>query len=535
MAETIAIRKLTSLAAGSGQMVRKIGTSLLKVLTFSAADDSVFPQKNLSVSIEKGGLSIAYGARFLSRITVKKTEEVAFQEDRYPQPDEVRASVALAANEFGVPRNNLTLGVPKAWTIIKTAEFPATVKENLANVIAYELDRLTPFTAEDAFFDFRLLSEENDRISVLIMAAKADMIRPYIAVLAESGFSVGRIAVNLLAFGALFREKKNGAETIFLRIDAKEYEGACFSDSSVSRIFSAPFGSVEIKDRGEAVVSEIKSLLDAAKSKGRSPGVTVFMQGNDAALAELLKMRIAAPLTFLRLTETDLKFQGEAMKGNPSAALGAMAESLQAKGRGPNLLTKGVYRAQKPPVVATVVLASAIIAALAVYLVAPLHVEENRLAAITRQTTSKRDEVKKVETLKKEVDGLNAEIESIRGFKEGRPLDLNILKELTTVVPKNTWLTRVRITETGTDIEGYASSATELLPKLEASPLFRKVEFASPTFRDVRMNADRFVVRMEIEGAKKIEEGAKNAEESTTKPATGLKKAEGQKTKSEKK
>jgi hypothetical protein len=34
---------------------------------------------------------------------------------------------------------------------------------------------------------------------------------------------------------------------------------------------------------------------------------------------------------------------------------------------------------------------------------------------------------------------------------------------------------------------------------------FRKAEFASPTFRDARMNADRFNIKMEIEGIEKEE------------------------------
>jgi general secretion pathway protein L len=84
-------------------------------------------------------------------------------------------------------------------------------------------------------------------------------------------------------------------------------------------------------------------------------------------------------------------------------------------------------------------------------------------------------------------------------------MSLNILKELTTVLPKNTWLSRARITQTTVEIEGYAASATGLLPKLEASPLFKKAEFSSPTFRDTRMNADRFNIKMEIEGIQKDE------------------------------
>jgi hypothetical protein len=35
---------------------------------------------------------------------------------------------------------------------------------------------------------------------------------------------------------------------------------------------------------------------------------------------------------------------------------------------------------------------------------------------------------------------------------------------------------------------------------LEASKFFQKVEFASPTFRDARLNTDRFQIKMELEG-----------------------------------
>jgi Fimbrial assembly protein (PilN) len=70
------------------------------------------------------------------------------------------------------------------------------------------------------------------------------------------------------------------------------------------------------------------------------------------------------------------------------------------------------------------------------------------------------------------------------------------------ILPKTAWVSRVRVTATSVDIEGYAVTATELIPKLEASKYFAKVEFASTTVRDPRMNADRFNIKMEIENAK---------------------------------
>ncbi len=75
------------------------------------------------------------------------------------------------------------------------------------------------------------------------------------------------------------------------------------------------------------------------------------------------------------------------------------------------------------------------------------------------------------------------------------------------------WLTRVKVSESGVDIEGYAASATEILPLLEASPYFIKVEFAAPTFRDTRLNAERFVIKMELEDYRPPKEVSANAEQ----------------------
>jgi Tfp pilus assembly protein PilN len=141
------------------------------------------------------------------------------------------------------------------------------------------------------------------------------------------------------------------------------------------------------------------------------------------------------------------------------------------------------------------------------YLVAPLKVEERKLQEISSQIEAKKEEAKKVETLKKEAESLREKITAINNFKHDRVMTLNILRELTSILPKNAWLSRARIATTSVDIDGYAGKATELLPKLEASKYFRKVEFASPIMRDARMDTERFNIKMEIEDTKNKETG----------------------------
>ena len=157
----------------------------------------------------------------------------------------------------------------------------------------------------------------------------------------------------------------------------------------------------------------------------------------------------------------------------------------------------------------TLVLLTVLIASGLFWLVSPLQIEEKRVEAIDREIAVRRDEVKKIEALKKDLEKVGKERAAINDFRAFRPLMLDLLKELTRILPDNAWLSRVRCTETTVEIDGYAASATDILPKLETSRYFRKVEFASPTTRDARLNADRFIIKMEIEG---LPEGKANNE-----------------------
>ncbi|MEW6003223.1 MAG: PilN domain-containing protein [Nitrospirota bacterium] len=505
MNSTMAIRKLTSFASISVTKLKSIWNPLWKVLSFSPADDMIFPAKNVSISIEKDGLSVAYGFRFLSRYKIRGLK-VYPSEGRYPSPESLASSVALAVNEFRASRTGVTLCIPKAWAIIKTEEFPSTIKENLLSAVSYELDRLTPFSPEDAYHDFKILEESAAKLRILIMAAKADLIRPYIEALREKGITVERITVNLSGICTLCRYIDRNGDFVFAEINEDEYEGALYSRGSIMSAFTGNFSENDERLKVDTIVTEIGSLMEEAQRENRSAKVAVLLKDKNPSLRELLKQQISHPIMILDETDIRLKTGLNLTEDVPYSAIGGVVESLWPKAKGLNLIKKGHHEVTKTPIAFTIVLSLLIIAIGIFYMVAPLRVEEKRLKEIDKQIAIRKEEVRRVEAIKKEIGALRKEILAIENFKGNRSMALNILKELTTILPKNAWLTRVRIAESTVDIEGYASSATTLLSKLEASKLFRKAEFASPTFRDARMNADRFIIKMEIEGVKKDEE-----------------------------
>lgn len=504
MTETTTTKYLQSFTSSSGPALNRIWLPIKNILSFSLADDSIYPQKSTAVSLEKGLLSVAYGSRFLSRITLKGVKQYPTEEGKFPQPRELVSSLSLFIKEFSAPKSDITLCIPKSWTIIRTAEFPSTITENISDAVSYELDRLTPFSADEAFFDFKVLNDNGKRLSLLLMAAKNDMIVPYVEALSEAGFNVNGIAVGLSGIGTICQYAENTPDAVFLEIAGNEFESAIFIAGSLVYSYSGDFKVTDDASKTESITTELHSLIEKAKGFGASPRAVIHIKDRNPAIMESLKLRLKIPLTFLE--ETSIRLGLPASQKEVSyPAVGGVIQSLWWKSKGLNLLKKGRHEKQKTPLVLTVILIILILAMTSLYVIAPLRFEKKRLQEMSAQIESRKEEVRKVEALKKEAESLQSEIASITGFKEGRAMTLDILKELTSILPNTVWLTRVKVTETTVDIEGYAKSASELLPKLESSKYFRKLEFASPTFKDIKMSADRFVIKMEIEGAVKAE------------------------------
>ncbi len=496
-----AIKKITSFVFDTASGARKITLPLRNALTFNAADERISYKKELCVAVEKTGVSVAYGTRFLSSLSVKGMKHYPSAEHAYPQPKEVASSVVLAIRELGSVGAGITLSIPKSWAVVKIAEFPVTVKENISDVVTYELDRLVPFSPEEAFYDFLITGETPEKITLVIAAVKADLIKDYCTALKEDGLTVGRVTLNLTSIGALCRSMSKKRDALFIGTDSDEYEGVLFLDGSLAGVATGRFSADDDSSRADIISAEMRPLIDTAKRRDNAPRLFALLRGKPA-LKERLRTSLAFPVSLLDETDTGLG-SSSGQKDILYTAAGGVIESLQPGYQKLNLLSRGLRERAKTPLGLTAVLVVLLMVLWIVYQLAPIQVETKRLREIERQIKLRKSGVKDWETLKNEIDALNSEIETINGFKENRPMTLTILKELTAVLPHSAWLTRARIGQSTVDIEGYTtSSASELLARLEASKHLGKAEFASPTFKDVRMKADRFNIKMEIRGIK---------------------------------
>lgn len=502
-----------AVAAKSSSAVRALNSRLSallsvagRVLSFSLADDRVTLRRGLCVSIEKGSLAVAAGSRFLSRISVRAAKFFPVDPSAYPAPEECASSVAMLLAESPMKKPVVSLSVPKAWTIATVAEFPATIKENMHDAMRHELDRLTPFSADEALYDFRILGEAGGKLSVLVLAAKASVVLPYLDALKDKGIAVSCVTSHSSSLAAFCGFSSGLRDCIVLRDREDDCEGTLLLDGAVRSVFTVRKSEAAPAQPDPSLLAELAAYSALIREYGSEPRIVLSSETAGPAVRDLLSQKTGVPV----IPAEDMMRKDRMLHQNGGPILPAysgLIELLWPKARPLDLLSRGIEKRERTPLLLTVVLACAVIAASAVYLYAPLEFEKRRSAEIDRMIAARKDDVRKTEDLRKQVESLAAEISTINAFRK-KPLTVNIVREVTAVLPNSAWLTRLRVSDTEVNIEGFASSATELIPKLEASKLLSSAELASATYRDQRANMDRFVIKADIEGAKKEEKAA---------------------------
>ncbi len=486
-----------SRARALGERAKASLAGLGRVFGFNVLEGVIIPKKCLCAAIGKGHVSVACGTRFLSRPRIVGFRRFLFEEGSYPRPEELASAIVSAREAFRARDAAIVLSVPRPWVLTRVAELPSVVKENLASVIAYELDRFTPFTPAEAMYDFAVTSEDGDKLNVVIVAMRSETARPYLDALAARGVSPERITTDMTAFGTLCALLGSARGMVLcVAVDEEGYDGCLMKDGA---FLAGSSGRLPGKDR-EKDLAEIRRGLSPMLADFEAEGVPADVFLTASGRYAFLEEELGVPVKAIGHEDMRRVFKTDIDDG-VTGPLGGLVETIWPGAKGFNLASKGFEASGKGLVTSvTWVLVALIAAAAVLYLVVPLEVEKTRLDRIEYQLKIRRGDIRVIEALKQETTSIEADMNRIRGFKESVPMMLDVMKELTTILPKSVWLTRLRTTGETVEIEGYAGSATEMLPRLEESGLFKKVEFSSPTIRDTRLNADRFVIKMQMEG-----------------------------------
>ncbi len=105
-------------------------------------------------------------------------------------------SLPFALNNENREQRHITeLELPRDAVLTRSVSFPAQVRANLPQVIRYELDRLTPFQAEDVFFDYAPQAgpKNASRVNLDLVVCRRDLIDGWIKQMSALGSPLDRV------------------------------------------------------------------------------------------------------------------------------------------------------------------------------------------------------------------------------------------------------------------------------------------------------------------------------------------------------
>ncbi len=288
-------------------------------------------------------------------------DEAALTSMRDERPDEVVVRIALRQ------------------VLRQTLSFPLAAQENLRQVLAFEMDRNTPFKAEQVYFDFVVVDRDPRarRLQVQLTLMPRARIDPLLNLLARTGL---------------------------------------------------PATSLTVINEESAAPAHAAELLPVPSRPRRMRGNTGRYQAVLAGLALLL---------------------------------------------------------------------------LVIAVLVPLVQKHRMVRQLEAEVQQARETAMQAQQIRQELEQLVAESNVLAERRNERPLVIQVVDEVTRLLPDNTWLTRVEVADGKVKMQGESSNASDVATLIVGSALFSDASFEAPVTRDLQTQQERFLISANLKGVSK--------------------------------
>jgi general secretion pathway protein L len=380
--------------------------------------------------------------------------------------------------QLGVRTRRVHVGIPRRRAVVKAIELPAVAGADLRRMVAFELERHLPFPVADAIFDFYVLDQAPGRpVRVLLVACDRRVFERIAEPLREAGFVPRLLDVTIHSLAVLDGPRPDAPDALHVVL-AVEEAGAELAVTRrgrpvASRTFPLP---IEPPERARALAAELRRTLGGLDPDDRRLVTEVLVTGEAPVPVTDwcdLPVRTGFPLP-----------PGLDGIGEGPAFLLAAAMALRVPNRG-TLRTNLVPEEARPrpfpwPLAATITLAlSTLLLGLAIPGLTAIR-DKRALGTLSQRVDRQATQVKAVEQLVGSVERTRRELGVLKTFETQHVRPLTVLRELTDLLPADVWLTNLTVDQNGIEISGFAAAASQLIPLIEASPTFERVEFTSP-------------------------------------------------------
>ena len=393
----------------------------------------------------------------------------------------LKKKVAAFLKKNKICNGQVFVSIPREDVVLREIQLPMVVEENLQQVLTYELDRYTPFANDEAHFAFQIVARNSDAntLTLLFTAVEKVRLQRYLTRLLLLGVTPTAMEVTSTAILCTLRQIRKLRDT--------------------SPPLPAPLRAmVDVSETGyELIIAEGPHLRYTRSISKRDDLVMHLGEEMDKGIAAIKRKRQDVQEVILAQTGT----QGERLSldtlaahlGVPVTAAEPFAsESMVLVGLGLrglqndppaiNLLPRQTksqsQRRRYAPTMALLALVGCLTLG---YLSIEVTNTRSTLQDTNDQLRTLSPQIAAMTTLQDEATAAEQQLQELESLAVDHLGVLDVLKELTTIVPDLNWLTNLTYKGHSITLTGKTkSSAAHLISLLEHSSIFYDVNFSEP-------------------------------------------------------
>jgi len=444
----------------------------------------------LALGVDWGGGAfhlLALGRRFRRWVVVDRLQ---FSD---PLEEGAQRKVAEFLGKHRMREAPAIVCLPREALLVRFLDLPAEAEAQLAKVVGYQIDALHPFQAGQVGWDCAVVSRDTKtkKLRVMVVLAERSRLDWHQQVLTRLGLKVNSLTLTGAVLAPRVKSVLPEAALVICG-RPRSVELLAFHRGSLCATQEVSINPAA--NAGERLARELHNALGVLPVSDPTTVPQYVCGIVPSVFSEALSNATQLPAPKFRLKQPPSFDSGAELPALCAAYRGLVRKSTPSINLLPPERRWQPHSAALVPVYALGTTA----ALLALVVVAHGGIERALYArALDREIKRLKSPAEQVRRESQEVAALNARAALLEGVRLETWRKLQILQELTHLLPDGTWLQEMQLGDDTVEIFGYSNRAADLVLPLENSVHFSQVEFTSPITRDSQ-NKEIFRIRMKL-------------------------------------
>jgi Tfp pilus assembly protein PilN len=471
-----------------------------------------FLQSSLGIDLREDRVILSHLRKSLRQIWITTSDIFPLTPSKTKDERDVELINTLQEyiSQHGISKDNVVLGLPREKGLVKLVEIPSAAKENLRKVLEYELGKHIPFPPEEASFDYQVLDTKEGFLRVLLVVMKKEEVNDYLELFKKMGIRPIAVEISSTASANLYHFDQyptTRTSCVLLDIGRHFCEFHFFEKGNLKEVFHFSFTQEEEKAGELAEAYRLALLREFGPKDGKE---SIFAYGEEAkdGLINTLEQKLSSPITLAQSLKRIYIGDASQKIAECYTAIGLALRGLSKTKWNINLLPLDLRKkVSRVGIYLAIFLSVAALVLAGTWTVHPFLQEREELDRIAAEMKEKKPMVDAIEAIQKKKGLLEKEVREFGTLRTEEMSRLDILKELSEILPATVWIWNMKLKSKEVEINGFADSASDLIVIIDKSPIFEKVEFSSPVTKERRLFGDkldkeRFRISAKIERAK---------------------------------